>query len=103
MRYVVTALWTMLLVILVFWVQNRASMDVSILLWSVSLPKVFLILETYILGDAFRLGTGRVAQESVLKTAPGQSCGCKAPKKRAPTRRAPKSVILSGLELTGGR
>ena len=55
MRYVVTALWTMLLVILVFWVQNRASMDVSILLWSVSLPKVFLILETYILGDAFRL------------------------------------------------
>src|SRR5271166_2270496 len=32
-----------------------------------------------------------------------QSCGCKAPKKRAPTRRAPLFVILSGLELTGGR
>jgi uncharacterized integral membrane protein len=49
MRYVVAALWT-LLVILVFSVQNRASVDVSFLLWSVSLPKVFLILGTYLLG-----------------------------------------------------
>ena len=102
MRYVVAALWTLLLVILVFSVQNRASVDVSFLLWSVSLPKVFLILGTYTPGDAFRLGTGRVDQESVLKTAPGQSCGRKAQEKGAP-RRAPLFVILSGLELTGGR
>ena len=32
MRYVVAALWTLLLVILVFSVQNRASVDVSFLL-----------------------------------------------------------------------
>ena len=41
MRYVVVALWTLLLVILVFSVQNRASVDVSFLHWSMSLPKVF--------------------------------------------------------------
>ena len=50
MRYVVAAVWTLLLVILVFSVQNRASVDVSFLLWSVNLPKVFLILGTYLLG-----------------------------------------------------
>jgi uncharacterized integral membrane protein len=50
MHYVVVALWTLLLVIRVFSVQNRASVDVSFLLWSVSLPKVFLILGTYLLG-----------------------------------------------------
>ena len=50
MRYVVAAVWTLLLVILVISVQNRASVDVSFLLWSVNLPKVFLILGTYLLG-----------------------------------------------------
>ncbi len=50
MYYVVAALWNLLLVIRVFSVQNRASVDVSFLLWSVSLPKVFLILGTYLLG-----------------------------------------------------
>ena len=50
MHHVVAALWTLLLVIRVFSVQNRASVDVSFLLWSVSLPKVFLILGTYLLG-----------------------------------------------------
>ncbi len=51
MRYVVGALWTLLLVIIVtFSVQNRASMDVSFLFWSMTMPKVFLILGTYVLG-----------------------------------------------------
>ena len=51
MRYVVAALSILLLlVIVIFSIQNRASVDVSFLLWSVSLPKVFLILTTYILG-----------------------------------------------------
>ena len=51
MRYVVGALWTLLLlVIVIFLVQNRASMDVSFLLWSMTMPKVFLILGTYVLG-----------------------------------------------------
>jgi hypothetical protein len=95
MRYVVAALWTLLLVIGIFSVQNRASVDVSFLLWSVSLPKVFLILGTYILGDAFRLGPGRVDQESVLKTAPGLSCGRKAQEKtmrRHGAKKPPESV-----------
>ncbi len=51
MRYVVGALWTLLLVVIViFSVQNRASMDVSFLVWSMTMPKVFLILGTYVLG-----------------------------------------------------
>ena len=48
---VVAGLWTLLLlVIVIFSMQNRASVDVSFLIWSVSLPKVFLILGTYVLG-----------------------------------------------------
>lgn len=51
MRYVMAALSILLLlVIVIFSIQNRASVDVSFLLWSVSLPKIFLILTTYILG-----------------------------------------------------
>jgi uncharacterized integral membrane protein len=51
MRYVVGALWTLLLVIIVtFSAQNRASMDVSFLFWSMTMPKVLLILGTYVLG-----------------------------------------------------
>ncbi len=51
MRYVVGALWTLLLVVIViFSVQNRASMDVSFLVWSMTMPKVFLILGNYVLG-----------------------------------------------------
>jgi len=84
MHYVVVALWTLLLVIRVFSVQNRASVDVSFLLWSVSLPKVFLILGYVSPGDAFLPGPGRVDPESVLKTAPGLSCGRKAQEKRGP-------------------
>jgi uncharacterized integral membrane protein len=31
-------------------VQNHASVDVSFLRWTMSMPKVFLILGTYVLG-----------------------------------------------------
>ena len=51
MRCVVAALWTLLLlVIVIFSVQIHASVDVSFLHWTMSMPKVFLILGTYVLG-----------------------------------------------------
>jgi putative membrane protein len=51
MKYVTGALAVLFLIlILVFAVQNRSSVDVAFLLWSMSLPKVFLILGTYVLG-----------------------------------------------------
>lgn len=40
----------LLILVTIFAIQNRASMDVSILVWSFSMPKVFLILGTYVLG-----------------------------------------------------
>jgi putative membrane protein len=51
MRYVTGTLGVVLLLIVaVFSFQNRDSVDVSFLIWSTSLPKVFLILGTYVLG-----------------------------------------------------
>ncbi len=51
MRYVMGVVWALLfLVIVIFSVQNLAAVDVSFLRWSLSMPKVFLILGTYILG-----------------------------------------------------
>jgi uncharacterized integral membrane protein len=65
MRYVTGALAVVLfLAVLVFAIQNRASVDVSFLAWSISMPKVFLILGTFVLG--MFSGWGLVA---VLKRA----------------------------------
>jgi uncharacterized integral membrane protein len=51
MRYVTGGLAVLLLVaIVIFSIQNRTAVDVSFLIWSVSIPKVFLILGTYLLG-----------------------------------------------------
>jgi uncharacterized integral membrane protein len=51
MKYVTGALAVILLIlIIIFAVQNRASVDVTLLAWSISLPKIFLILGTYVLG-----------------------------------------------------
>jgi len=51
MRYVVVALWTLLLlVIVIFPVQNHPSVDVSFLHWTMSMPKVFRVPGTYVLG-----------------------------------------------------
>jgi uncharacterized integral membrane protein len=51
MRYIGTALLCLLLVVvLIFSFQNFASVDVQFLTWSVTLPKVFLILGTYLMG-----------------------------------------------------
>ncbi|MFN9373882.1 MAG: DUF1049 domain-containing protein [Planctomycetaceae bacterium] len=37
-------------VVLIFAVQNLGSVDVSFLIWSTTIPKVLLILGTYVLG-----------------------------------------------------
>jgi uncharacterized integral membrane protein len=51
MRYVMGALTLMLLIlVVVFSIQNREVVNVSLLFWSLSTPKVFLILGTYLLG-----------------------------------------------------
>jgi uncharacterized integral membrane protein len=51
MRYVTGSLAILLLVaIVLFSIQNRTAVDVSFLMWSISIPKVFLILGTYLLG-----------------------------------------------------
>jgi uncharacterized integral membrane protein len=60
MRYVTGAIAVLLcLLVLVFSFQNREAVNVSFLSWSMSLPKIFLILGTYVLGMA--TGTGLVA------------------------------------------
>jgi lipopolysaccharide assembly protein A len=51
MRYVTGALAVVLLIaMLVFAIQNRETVGVSFAIWSLSMPKVFLILGTYVLG-----------------------------------------------------
>jgi putative membrane protein len=51
MRYATGAIAiVLLLAVLVFAIQNRETVGVSFLAWSMSIPKVFLILGTYMLG-----------------------------------------------------
>jgi uncharacterized integral membrane protein len=51
MNYVTAALGVLLLVLVVaFSLQNREAIDVTFLFWTASLPKIFLILGTYLLG-----------------------------------------------------
>ena len=51
MRYVTSAVVVILLAVIVtFSVQNLEAVDVSFLVWSVSMSKVFVILGSYLLG-----------------------------------------------------
>ncbi len=51
MKYVTGTLAVILfLIVVIFSIQNRESVDVSLLMWKISTPKVFLILGTYLLG-----------------------------------------------------
>ena len=71
MRYVVAAISILLfLLVLIFSIQNLASVDVAFLRWSISMPKVFLILGTYRPRDADRLGSSRADQEGILSAGP---------------------------------
>ncbi len=51
MKYVTGTIAVVLLILIViFAVQNRDAVDVTFLAWSASTPKVLLILGTYVLG-----------------------------------------------------
>jgi len=51
MKYVTSSLIAILLLaVIIFAVQNRENVDVTFLNWSMSIPKIFLILLTYVLG-----------------------------------------------------
>ena len=51
MKYVTGTLVVLLLIlVVVFSVQNLEATEVSFLFWSVSISKVFLIIGTYVLG-----------------------------------------------------
>jgi uncharacterized integral membrane protein len=51
MRYVTGTLAILLLLVVVaFSLQNREPVSLAFLVWSMSVPKVFLILGTYALG-----------------------------------------------------
>jgi lipopolysaccharide assembly protein A len=51
MQYVTGALAILLiLIVLVFSIQNLTAVEVKFLVWSMSLPQIILILGTYVLG-----------------------------------------------------
>jgi putative membrane protein len=53
MNYVIGTVAVLLLVVVViFSIQNLEAIDVSFLVWSMSVPKFLLILGTYVLGMA---------------------------------------------------
>lgn len=68
MRYVATGLLiVLLLVVLTFAIQNRESIDVAFLMWSISLRKIFLILGTYVLGMLSGWGVVEIAKRVIEK------------------------------------
>ena len=40
----------LLLIVVVFSIQNLGSVEVSFLVWTMSIPKIMLILGTYVMG-----------------------------------------------------
>jgi putative membrane protein len=68
MRYVTTALLIVLsLVVLTFAIQNREPVDVTFLMWSMSLSKIFLVLGTYALGMLSGWGVVEIAKRLLEK------------------------------------
>ncbi len=66
MRYLTGAVAIVLLIaVLVFAIQNRETVGVSFLVWSLSMPKVFLILGTYVLGMLTGLGAVGLAKRAI--------------------------------------
>ncbi len=66
MRYVTGTLAVILLLaMLVFAIQNRETVGVSFLVWSLSIPKVFLILGTYVLGMLAGMGVFGLAKRAM--------------------------------------
>jgi uncharacterized integral membrane protein len=51
MKYITGTLTVVLLLaVVIFSIQNREAVAVSFLFWSLSIPKIFLILGTYLIG-----------------------------------------------------
>jgi len=66
MRYVTGILGVILfLIVAIFSIQNRDSVDVSFLVWSMRLPKVFMILGIYVLGMLSRRGLMVVIKQAL--------------------------------------
>jgi lipopolysaccharide assembly protein A len=66
MRYVTgTFAVVLLLAVLVFALQNRETVGVSFLVWSLSISKVFLILGTYVLGMLSGWGVVEVVKRAM--------------------------------------
>ena len=68
MRYVITTLLIVLsLVVLIFAIQNREPVDVALLMWSMSVRKIFLVLGTYALGMLSGWGVVEIAKRLLEK------------------------------------
>ena len=66
MKYVTAAVAIILLIIvLVFSIQNWATVEVNFFWWSMSTPKVFLILGTYVLGMVTGWGLVELAKRAI--------------------------------------
>ena len=66
MRYVTgTIAIVLLLAVIIFALQNRETVGVSFLFWSLSIPKVFLILGTYVLGMLSGWGTVELVKRAI--------------------------------------
>ncbi|QEH35488.1 hypothetical protein OJF2_40400 [Aquisphaera giovannonii] len=66
MKYLVGALTlALLLLVIVFSIQNHDTVSVSLLFWSMDTPKVFLILGTYVLGMLSGWGVLQLAKLAI--------------------------------------
>ncbi len=66
MKYVIATIAIVLLIIvLVFSIQNWAAGEVNFFWWSMSTPKVFLILGTYVLGMVTGWGLVELAKRAI--------------------------------------
>jgi len=65
MNYVIGTVAVLLLVVVViFSIQNLEAIDVSFLVWSMSVPKFLLILGTYVLGTVSGWGLVELVKQA---------------------------------------
>jgi putative membrane protein len=65
MNYVIGTVAVLLLVVVViFSIQNLEAIDVSFLFWSMSVPKFLLILGTYVLGTVSGWGLVELVKQA---------------------------------------
>jgi len=65
MNYVMgTVAIVLLIVVVIFSIQNLEAIDVSFFVWSMSVPKFLLILGTYVLGTVSGWGLVELAKQA---------------------------------------